>query len=279
MANGDLVMSNYAAAFIDLLGQRAQLAGCDLLPDRVEDVVPLARASIAQVRWLHKMFADFYRGLTAELMDGDKRFDHPRVSEIRAVSLKYQRFSDGLVFYVSLMGPPRPEILNGVYGLVAASGALCLLGLSCERPIRGGIAVAWGAELNENELYGCVMARAYELESKVAAYPRIVVGEHLPGYLASLGQLEGDDVAVRYTRELASVTLSLLGRDRDGTPIVDYLGQGFRKYIATTLKPEDYGDAKAFIEKQLDHWRSVGDEKLTRRYTALKDYFQLRGIV
>src|SRR5258707_4489776 len=114
MADGDLVLSNYAAAFIDLLGQRAQLAGCDLLPRRKEDVLPLAQASIAAIRSLHKRFEEFFVALTEDPTDGDKRFDHPRAKEIRAVALKYQRFSDGIVYYVSLMGPPRPEVINGL---------------------------------------------------------------------------------------------------------------------------------------------------------------------
>lgn len=278
MANRDLAMSNYAAAFIDLLGQRAQLQGCDLLPDRVEDVLPLARASVSAVRWLHDMFAQFYTALTTDPTDGDKKFDHPRSSEIRAVALKYQRFSDGLVIYLSLMGPPRPEVINGLYGLIAASGALCLLGLTAKRPIRGGIAVAWGAELNDNELYGCVMARAYEMENEVASYPRIAVGEHVSGYLQSVAQLDGDDIAIRYSRALANVTLSLLGRDTDGVLIVDYLGPGFRKHIATTLDPDAYRDASLFIVRQLEHWQLVGNDKLVRRYAILKNYFEQHGI-
>lgn len=277
MANRDLLLSNYAAAFIDLLGQRDQLQGCDLLPDRVEDVLPLARASIGGVRWLHDRLEQFYTALTQDPTDGDQRLDHPRAHEIRAVTLKYQRFSDGLVVYLSLVGPPRPEVLNGLYGLIAASGSLCLLGLSERRPIRGGIAIAWGAELNDNELYGCVMARAYEMESQVARLPRIVVGDHVIGYLESVINLKGDDLAVRYSRELATATLSMLGRDTDNVPIVDYLGPGFQKYIANTLKPEDYREATAFIKQQLEHWQTIGNHKLAQRYMALKTYYEQRG--
>ena len=278
MANRDLVLSNYAAAFIDLLGQRDQLKGCDLLPDKIEDVVPLAQASIAAIRWLHDGLAHFYSALTEDPGDGDKKIDHPRAGEIRAVALKYQRFSDGLVIYLSLMGEVRPEVVNGLYGLIASSGSLCLLGLTGKRPVRGGIAIAWGAELNENELYGCVVARSYELESKIAGFPRIVVGEHVANYLQSVMRLDGDDLAIRYCRELAAVTHSLLGRDTDGTLIVDYLGQGFRKYIAKTLKSDDYRGASDFIKEQLDHWRAAGDEKLFQRYVALKTYFERSGI-
>jgi hypothetical protein len=177
----DFVLCHYAAAFIDLLGQRAQLRSQDLIPQDRDEALRISRKAIGDIRWLHDRLDTFYRGFTSDPFDGDKFFNTSAAEKMRAVDLKFQRFSDGLVVYVSLLGEARPENINGLYRLIAASGSLCLLGLAEKRPVRGGISVAWGAELNDNELYGAVIARAYELESEMAHYPRIVVGEHVGG--------------------------------------------------------------------------------------------------
>jgi hypothetical protein len=277
MAAQDFILSHYAAAFIDLLGQRAQLRGQDLLPADRDEAIRIARKSIGDVRWLHDRLDTFYTALTKDPFDGDKMFDHPKAKEMRSVDLKFQRFSDGLLMYVSLFGQARPEIINGLYGLIVASGSLCLLGLAEKRPIRGGISVAWGAELNDNELYGAVIARAYELESEKERYPRIVVGEHVAGYLQSVDEITGDDLPVKYCRALAQVTLSFLGRDADGLRIVDYLGPGFRKHISKTLKEEDYRAALEYIAEQSEQWHASGNGKLADRYEELGAYFAKNG--
>lgn len=280
MSQPDLVISNHAAAFIDLLGQRDQLRGCGLLPDNKDEVISIARKTIATVRKLHSSFEDFYSALTTdrviriEVPDGQRC----ELDKLQRIGLKYQRFSDGLVIYLSLRGDIRPEILNGLYGLIASCGSLCLLGLIQRAPIRGGVDVAWGVELNNNELYGCVVAKAYELESEIAKYPRVVVGEHAVNYLNLTKELKGDDVGSRYSREIASVCLSMLARDSDGAIIIDYLGSGFKKYMAATLDMSAYQHAYSYVEEQIKHWGSEKNDKLLERYKMLKEYFgQNRG--
>ena len=166
----DFVLCHYAGAFIDLLGQRAQLRDQFLLPNDKAEAIRITKKAIGDIRWLHARLDTFYSGYTSDPFAGDKQFDHAVAKEMRAVGLKFQRFSDGLLMYVSLHGQATPAVINGLYGLIAASGSLCLLGLIESRPVRGGISVAWGAELNDNELYGAVVARSYELESEMAAY-------------------------------------------------------------------------------------------------------------
>jgi len=274
MSQSDLVISHYAAAFIDVLGQRDQLRGCGLLPDNKDEIISIARKTIATVLTLHSSFEDFYSALTErptriEVPDGQQH----ELERLQKIALKYQRFSDGLVVYLSLMGDIRPELLNGLYGVIGSCGSLCLLGLTRRSPIRGGVDVAWGVELNNNELYGCVVAKAYELESEIAKWPRVVVGEHVVNYLNLTKQQKGDDVGSRYDREMASVCMSMLARDSDGAVIIDYLGPGFKKYIAATLDMSAYEHAYSFVEEQIKHWGSEKNDKLLERYKMLKEYF------
>jgi hypothetical protein len=50
-------------------------------------------------------------------------------------------------------------------------------------PIRGGIELGLAMDIDNDDIYGPALARAYTLESKVAQYPRIVIGEELILYL------------------------------------------------------------------------------------------------
>jgi hypothetical protein len=99
----------------------------------------------------------------------------------------------------------------------------------------------------------------------------------LGGYLQSVDEIPRTGLLNDYCRALAQVTLSLLDRDSDGSLIVDYLGPGFRKHIAKSLKDEDFRAALQIMTSQLEHWRSVGDEKLSGRYSALGAYFATYG--
>jgi hypothetical protein len=51
--------------------------------------------------------------------------------------------------------------------------------MSRHTPIRGAVEVGKGFEWPEGGVYGPIMADVYELESQIAYYPRIVIGQDL----------------------------------------------------------------------------------------------------
>ena len=271
---GDLFVSNYVAAFIDVLGQRAALHGCGLLPDSLDEILPIARSTVGVIQRLHKSFGDFYDAFhtPADLSFVPdalrERFQASQRTEVR-----FQRFSDGLVAFAPLMEQEGNLPINGAYSLLAASGALCLLGLSIRQPLRGGIEVAWGVELNHSELYGCVVAKSYELESAVADYPRIVIGDELIRYFDAHQEYPGQTPEAEIIRNLATWCKEMTTIDEDGMWMVHYLGQRFRKNLMEGVDPSLYGDAAAYVAEQLEHWADVGDEKLLSRYQRLQTYF------
>ena len=271
----DIKVNNYAAAFIDILGQREELKGCGLLPDNKDEVISIVKRTVGVISRLHTQFEEFYGALTRQatgLQIPEER--RQEFVNLQATSLKFQRFSDGLVVYISLAQDAEHSPINGVYGLIAASGSLCLLGLAQKTPLRAGFDIAWGVELNESELYGCVVARSYELESSIAKSPRVVLGVEVMQYLEANSQVPGDGVNEEYGRQMASVCREMITQDEDGQYIVDYLGAGFRKHIAKTIGNSIYNDALNYIEEQINHWTGVGNEELTQRYISLKKYFE-----
>ena len=72
---------------------------------------------------------------------------------------------------------------------------------------------------------------------------------------------------------MAAVCLEMISQDYDDRFIVDYLGRGFKKYIANNIDPSVYNDAYTFIGQQLDYWHTQGNGKLISRYETLKSYF------
>lgn len=275
MNQSDPPLCNYVAAFIDILGQQEQLKGCGLLPDSLDEIMPIVRKTVGVVNWLQTSFNSYFVAMT-ETMSADSEVPKEQqeaTKELNKVELKFQRFSDGLLAFVSLYGEPRPEILNGLYCILGASGSICLTGLMQETPIRAGIDVGWGYELNKDELYGCVLLNAYSMERDIAQFPRVVLGEHVRAYLNLCIKVDGDDISRAYTRHIGSVCLELLGQDSHGVDFVDYLGPGFKKYIAYTLEPKDYNDAYEYINEQIRHWDQLSNAKLSQRYMSLKEYF------
>lgn len=243
------------------------------MPDSFEEIRPVFRATLATVNWLHETIESFHSALlqtTAELVETkDNEFNN-----YRSVDLKYQRFSDGLILFVPLFGDPTPKMVNGLYGLIAICGSFGLLGLTRKTPIRGGLDLAWGMELKNNELYGCVVANAYKLENEIAQYPRIVVGEHILGCLNSWQNLPENDHYTSYIHEISKICLGMLIRDSDDRIIVDYLGKGFKKYIANTIDESTYTDAYSYVQNQLEKWGNLNDQKLYSRYLELDKYFR-----
>lgn len=277
MANGKngFRINNYAAVFIDLLGQRDALRGCGLLPDKLDEFIPIARKTIGPIVGLHNEFRQFYESLQAQ-SDPSVVAEENREKYLKATrtALRFQRFSDGLVAYLSLAHDQDYFPINGVYSLIAASGSLCFLDLAKRQPLRGGLEIAWGAELNEDELYGCVVAKSYELESKIAKYPRIALGSEIVGYLENHARLPGDDLDTQYIRELARICTAMIVVADDGVPMVDYLGAGFKKYIANNVTDELYTKAAQFVDSQIVHWERIGNDTLHARYLELRKYFE-----
>jgi hypothetical protein len=130
----------------------------------------------------------------------------------------YANFSDLSIISIPLRRtaklPPRGRLYSQLIHLVHAQATL----LADEGIlIRGGVTVgqlvkSWG------QLFGPAIIRAYELESKIAKYPRIVVGKEVFEELAVNAGLWVHD---RKTDQKA--VQALLRKDDDGELFIDYL--------------------------------------------------------
>ena len=273
MADSKLNLCDYAVAFIDLLGQKAAMPDRHLPPNK-DEAVAIVKKSVGRIVSTQKLFEDFYNSY-ASTRSLYSRLPQPlqrAVPDMAPGHLKWQYFSDGLVVYVPLGSGLVASPVNSLFGLLLASGMLCLVGLAARSPIRAGIDVAWAVEYRPNELYGSAIAHAYKLESEVAQWPRVVVGEGLVDYLQHYAT-EGDDgISSKFRRAIGGLCLELLTTDIDGKCIVDYLGPGYGKVTNGTLDKSTVEKAKAYVEEQIAHWRAANDHKLLERYEIVRSY-------
>lgn len=278
----NVFLSNHVAAFIDILGQQEQLRSINILPDtddpeQRDRFVAVLKETLGVVQDLHEFCANFFdvykKQAVRVAVPPDKREAY---ENLHKADIRFQRFSDGLVVFLSVANSIVQCPVNGIFGLLGACGTACLRGLAGKHPIRAGIDIGWGAELNQNELYGSVIPKAYTMESKVAQYPRIAVGDDLVSYLHSFDNAQENDIYTQFNRALATSCLELLSIDSDGVMFVDYLGEGFKKYISADLDPTVVKTAFEFVLDQLVHWGRRRNTKLVTRYLMLRDYFACR---
>lgn len=150
----------------------------------------------------------------------------------------YVNFSDLSIISIPLRrttkAAPRGRLFSQLIHLVHAQAIL----LADEGIlVRGGVTAgklvkSWG------QLFGPAIVRAYELESEIATYPRIVVGKEVLEELAAnsglwLHDQKTDQKAVR----------SLLRLDDDGEFFIDYL-----RIIRSELDDPD-ADYKTFLDR------------------------------
>lgn len=280
--SGNLSINYYLVAFVDLLGQRKAMEKFTTLPKsksgpEYDKFMEILKSSIGSIYNFQKSFMEYFDTLDSsestlkvpeELKETFKKLNRTEI--------KFQRFSDGLVIFVSLMDREDMMPIKSVYGVLIACAGMMLLGLAKNQPIRGGITVNLGTELNENELYGPAVVEAYKLESEVAQYPRLVVGNSLCDYLDHFErEFNEKDPISAFNLSMAQLCKKYLTYDSDGYPIINYMSDIFKE---TLTKLDDYEyiitEARKFIHSSLGKYQREQNSKLAFRYNLLYSYFE-----
>ncbi|WP_202369642.1 hypothetical protein [Pseudomonas sp. MWU318] len=277
----NLIFSNYCACFIDLLGQKNSLADQNLVPTDEDtqaqlDFERIAKESIGAILRLQR-YAEIFRNKPNSSLFDISKLEPEQLELYRKMSSakpKQQRWSDGLVYYHTLQGEQNNCPISAVYEIFALAGALCLFSLSTGYPIRGAIEISWGVELHDNELYGAIVANSYILESEVAKYPRIVIGEHTVRYLTGHLTAVPESKIDIYNQSMTRLCLDLIASDTDGNYILDYLGKNFRHQITQDEAPNLFREAFSYATSQLALHQKNKNEKLVLRYEWLLEYFE-----
>ncbi len=277
-----LLASNYAVGFIDLLGQRAALRGQQLIPqanseEEKQSFIATLKASIGSIHALQqhafKMTASSQPNRDSPLRAQLPPEQQVLWDEMQLTKVVTQRWSDGLMVFANLGDSQIKCQMNNIYHLFTLAGALCFIGLATRSPLRGAIEIAWGVELHPGELYGAAVARAYELESEVADYPRIVVGPQMLHFLDVQVQNPNTEPHDQVNKALAGLCRNMVVQDADGHWLLHYLGEEFADGVSRAEHSGLYDRALSFIIEQINEHQVSKNTKLAFRYTHLHHYF------
>lgn len=277
----DPELNYWAVAFIDLLGQNAKLAQMTHLPtsqEETEHFKGLFQETFAAINDLYELFESNFEKLSYKKTSIELPPDisEEQFAKLRTGKVSFQRFSDGLVAFVSLKKTNDILPMNGISALLGTLGILFPAFLAKRIPLRCGVDVGIGMEMNPNELYGPAVRNAYHMESRIAQYPRIVLGKEIMSYMSDyIPKMPDGTHEVSLSKVLAKHWLDRCIEDVDGYPILNYLGHHFLTDVhGKEINRYIYEEALKFIIAELNQHKANQDTKLAFRYVLLHDYFQ-----
>ena len=279
--DSDMDIGYYVVAFIDLLGQQDYLRALKRLPNKqdpseMEAFVRTLKQTYGVVTGMRETFNKFFHGYSRQKSDLTQLTKEQReqYNELTSNPIKFQRFSDAMIVYLSVSTQKFKLPTAGIFGILGAAASSFLCGLAVGHPLRGGIELGVGMEMTKGEIYGGALAKAYSLESKIANYPRIVIGQELLSYLQMTAKQKTIDIYSTAGRQMAECCLEMIVVDDDGHAILDYLGEGFKKHIAMELDIEIIRRAHNHVITSSERFRQEKNSKLAFRYTLLRNYFE-----
>lgn len=204
-----------------------------------------------------------------QLVDAISIFEAPR----------FQNFSDTMIIHQSVLDRKKKPSPRPIYTFFGACTSVILASLASRVAVRGAIDIGVGSECWEGEIYGPVLASAHHLESEIAQFPRIVLGEELVAYLRSFLEPRNDNLLCDWNRIIAEVCLGMIAVDREGTSYLDYLGKGVRHAYSTSVAgiEADIKNALIFVTAEHERFIEAENEKLALRYGDLRAYWESRS--
>lgn len=272
----------YLVVFLDLLGQRETLRSIKTLPDTKEEgevFLDKVKDSISKVQDVRKWFKAYFDAeqehkVNTELVAPK---DREEFLSTQKSNPQYSFFSDATIITVPLGSDD--ESCTAINGVSSALFAVCAVGLSALADgivVRGGLDVGVALEIQDKEVYGPALERAYYLESQLAEYPRFVVGTELMKYLLSINDQKPTTRHGEFAKLKAAECLRMLVKDTDGRFMLDFLGKQVKKYSEGTIDKNLIIEVIRFVKSQHEQCQNKGNEKLAARYYRLMAYINSR---
>ena len=227
---------------------------------------------------MRKFFNDSFEGFKRKPKDtiGFSVEQKKEYASLDNHPIKIQSFSDSMVIFMPLKMDTLKLPVRGIWGIFGSAATTFICCLAIGHPIRGGIDVGLGMDITKNEIYGPALSRSYSLESRIANYPRIVVGDELIKYLEALSNQKPNDNISEISKTMARQCLDCLAIDGDGYPIIDYLGKSYLDLFRTVIDTSVITKAHKQVLKFCEKFQSEKNTKLAFRYTLLRNYFEDR---
>jgi hypothetical protein len=278
----------YVVGFIDLLGQQDRLRSLRSLPDESDEnqmktFIEDLKLTYGVVTGMRGIFEKFFTSYS------NKRYDLNKTNynllttaqkkiykQLKNNPINIKSFSDSIIVFTSLRTDKVKLPTGGIWGIFTAAASTALVSLAAGHPIRGGIDVGLGMEIKKGEIYGPCLSRAYSLESKIAGYPRIVVGKECLEYLHDTANQKQQDIISKVCAGSANECLKLLTIDDDGCAVIDYLGDFFLNKIGMKIEKDIIDKAYDKVIQFSEKYRNEGNTKIAFKYTLLRNYMENR---
>src|SRR5579864_6103996 len=285
MANKSHSYGYYIIGFVDVLGQREKLRQLRRLPKDdadLENTIKLLRETAGYVMKLREILADYFLRLKTPgpLLAGLPPQVQEQLKAVRTAPL-YRGFSDSFVMTGSLASDKNENCsaMTAVFGTIAACSMLPFIALSMGRPVRGGIEVGLGLEITPDEIYGPALERAHYLESRLADYPCVLVGDEHWNYLSWAEAQIATSPLGRVAVALASKSKEFVTIDADGRRMLDFLGQNIAQNIPPVDRRELIKRVADYITGQEQAAQNGKNQKFILRYLKLRAYFDSRSAI
>lgn len=282
----EATFGHYMIGVFDALGQSRKLQAQTEVPlgnDEVERerLITNLKDTAGVVIGFRKLFRKFFEGATQSTGLADYLPEPHRTEMLAATASEVLLWgvSDAIFVAVPLARTRHPAARVGdVRRLLLAAGSTWLFGLSTGHPIRGGMEIGTGIDVERGEIYGQALEAAYHLESKVAELPRMVVGPECVAFLEAVKRNEAaSDTSSKLAALIAGRCLSMLRRDPDGHVVVDGLGQTMRNEFGEVPNLHDQVlRAHENVRAYCRDFHDAGNTKLAARYEVLRGYFDER---
>jgi hypothetical protein len=277
-------LQNYFMAVVDIQGQSETILATKRIPlsesEKQEARIVLANTA-GYVMQIRQYFIDFFKQRTTGILDSLPSEQKLLAESWKKTDLIVRSFSDTVTISVPLSrGSTRPLPMASVYAALYALCGAYVVALSIGKPIRCGVDVGPAVELPTElrEVYGTALVRAHRLESSVAKYPRIAVGDSLIEFLDSFQNQPPKLLEHKIEQQWARDCRSLIIDSQDDTNLthmLDVIGPAVHSipnFISSDWVKKGYD---FIIQSQLQFQKQSGN-KLAPRYQSLCSYYESR---
>jgi hypothetical protein len=165
--------------------------------------------------------------------------------------------------------------INGVLDMILSINQSAVWALAEGIVFRGGLDVGVAVPIGAaDEVYGPALVSAYQLESEVADYPRVVVGDGLLAYLEAVTNQDPRTKHGEIAKQVAALCRSMIALDTDDRQMLDFLGSGAWTAMGVPFPREFVTTGHGFVEREYKRFQGAGDEKLACRYLRLLQYYE-----
>jgi hypothetical protein len=279
----NLLFQYYLVVFFDHLGQREQLRKITGIPTTEAEkkkFIETTKESVGRVLHIRDSFKHYFDSASSYIPDVTPVPPEHRdefLASRNKPAVSYYGLSDAMIIAVPLMSVDENcTAINGICDAIVATCGIGLLSLSVHIPMRAGLDVGVATQIDDKEIYGPALESAFYLESKLAEYPRFLVGKELINYLLWVEHQTPQTRIGLVAKESARFCREMIIQDNDGRYMLDFLGSKIKEASDGVLDQKLVAEAFEFVNSQYTKYLKEENETLQSRYYRLLRYFHSR---